>query len=121
MTIDLDELERLGKAAPPGPWHEHGGGIGTETEGFIGATYDGPGHEGFADFVIAARANWQPMIDEIRLLRSELEASNYEPGSKERLDSYRYLQARQKERVDEMEAEIRRLREVEWKYNDLCR
>lgn len=50
MTLDLDELERIGKAALPAPWGPHH--VATQSPE--------------AMFVRTARNNWQAMIDELR-------------------------------------------------------
>jgi hypothetical protein len=82
--MDLDELERIGKEAGDGPWQvddlgelsfvetNHRYGIGSHSKlVYRVAKVEGMGQSAEADaqFIVAARNNWQAMIDEIKRLR----------------------------------------------------
>lgn len=73
MAIDLNELERLGQLAAPAPWESKRDVIESVDDGPNSIIiYDEGGHdEDDARFIVAARNNWQAMIDEIRRLREE--------------------------------------------------
>lgn len=89
-TLDLDEAERIGKAAFPGEWENKGGYVGTPTSAeFIrrlnendlpftsrricstaNDAYLTPEHvEANGIFIAYAHNNWQAMVDEIRRLQ----------------------------------------------------
>lgn len=84
MTLDLDDLERIGKAATAGPWEIDFAGVNEKDTGtwFVcREDADGPPlmhipthhnltAEADSDFVVTARNNWQAMIDELRRLRA---------------------------------------------------
>lgn len=81
--LDLDELERIGKAADDAPWtvddlgeqsfletnHRHGIGA-VSHDCYRLAKVEGAGYtaEANADFIATARNNWQALIDEVRRL-----------------------------------------------------
>lgn len=83
MTLDLDELERIGKAATAGPWeadqdcHSRPSDTWcilhhTEPDGPLRILFEsdkGTGEDTL--LLVAARNNWQAMIDEIRRLSAE--------------------------------------------------
>lgn len=73
--LDLDELERIGKAATAGPWERTTGCRieSTQEDARNMIIYDEGGHTSEdAKFIVAARNNWQSMIDEIRRLREQV-------------------------------------------------
>lgn len=102
MTLDLDELEAIGKAAAEAPWRGWPSGIISSVLGDIAlvnmhrSTYGDDSAENI-EFIATARNNWQAMIDHIR----ELEA--IDDGHSEEIREYNV-------RISELEAEVERLK-----------
>ena len=66
VRLDLDELEKLGKAATAGPWKS---ARGYHTQDIVDVETDyrlGSMDFNDAEFIVAARNNWQDIIDELR-------------------------------------------------------
>lgn len=70
--LDLDDLESKGNAATAGPWRLTDSGtipVGMQWLLHI----DNDQERADAEWCVAARNNWQAMIDELRQLRAELD------------------------------------------------
>lgn len=77
--IDLDEAERIGKAATAGPW-EVTDGVSDDRWGVVTELWPiSPGiaacvlNKTDAEFMALARNNWQAMVDELRVARDRIE------------------------------------------------
>lgn len=75
MTIDLDELERIGKAATTEQWEAKQDDLSSDPAWYVLCVKTGDvlletncGTEADARFIVFARNNWQEMIDRLRLL-----------------------------------------------------
>ena len=80
MTVDLDELERLEKAATPGPWHQHetwpGANLGRNVvsykpsaNGIVGSDFFQTRTDEDAEIIVTARNALPALIAELRQLR----------------------------------------------------
>lgn len=65
MSLDLDQLEKLGKAATQGPWACEGRAI-VDQYFPVSEPLALDCEANDAAFIVAARNNWQAMIDELR-------------------------------------------------------